>query len=67
MLNDFGSSLRRLLDRLADPVLPEACPHCEFPTVVRDDREECPWCGWGPDSIPDRTPEEARQKRLDDR
>ena len=66
MLKETRSVLDAIKQTVADIVLPDACPHCQFSTVVREDIDECPWCGWGPDSKPDRTPQEARQRRLDE-
>lgn len=60
--------LRVIFEKLNKLVLegPDGCPHCGFHLVTSDDYEECEWCGWAEDQEPKRTPEEAREKFLED-
>lgn len=44
--------------------MPDGCPNCHFLLVNREEYDLCPHCGWGPETVPDKTPEEARKEFL---
>lgn len=45
--------------------MPDGCPNCHFLLINRPEYDTCPHCGWGPDTEPDKTAEEARQQFLE--
>lgn len=42
----------------------DGCPNCQFLSVSRSEHDTCPHCGWGPDTEPEKTPQEARKDFL---